>query len=296
MPPADGVFLLLGRRAAAGKKQNAMAVFKLENMTWMAVERLDKAHTVLFLPISPIEEHGPHLPLGTDIFCAQDIAAEAAKIITRQNPRIHAVLAPSMPLGSSPATADFPGTISLQADTLKRVILDVCGALAGHGFRYMVISNHHMDPDHMKAILDAVETLNAGLDVRVIETCSQRFRHYAPSLLEQKAEALGLSGLDMRQEIHADVKETGYMLYRRPELCGSDYKTLAGQKIDLREGLRKGLKTFRQMGAASGYIGSPGHASAEIGRIYFEEFSQSVAQMAIGLLDGTGPSEAVAGK
>lgn len=86
------------------------------------------------------------------------------------------------------------------------------------------------------------------------------------------------------------------MLYRRPELCGSDYKTLAGQKIDLREGLRKGLKTFRQMGAASGYIGSPGHASAEIGRIYFEEFSQSVAQMAIGLLDGTGPSEAVAGK
>ncbi len=258
-----------------------MTVFQLEKMTWMDVQRLDKARTVLFLPISPIEEHGPHLPLGTDIFCARDIAAEAADIITRQAPRIQAVLAPAIPLGCSPATADFPGTISLQADTLKRVISDVCSALAGHGFKYMLISNHHMDPDHMKAILSAVEELNAGLDVRIIETCSRHFQHHTTPMPDRKGQD---PDLDMRLEIHADVKETSYILYRRPEWCARDYRQLPAQKVDLREGRRKGLTTFRQMGAELGYIGSPGRASAEIGRIYFEEFSQSVAQMAIELL------------
>jgi creatinine amidohydrolase len=276
--------------AAAGKNRGAMAVFQLEKMTWVQVERLEKARTVLFLPISPIEEHGPHLPLGTDIFAAQDVAAEAAEIITRQDPQIQAVLAPALPLGCAPVTADFPGTISLRADTLKQVIIDVCSALAGHGFKFMVISNHHMDPAHMNAILNAVEELNTCLDVRIIETCSQHFRHHPASLLEQKGRELDLSDLDMRLEIHADVKETSYILYRRPELCGRDYKQLPDRKIDLREGLRNGKTTFRQMGAASGYIGSPGRASPKIGRIYFDEFSQSVAQMAIGLLKDAGPA------
>ncbi len=270
-----------------------MAIFQLEKMSWTDVDNLDKARSVLFLPVSPIEEHGPHLPLGTDIFCARDIAAGAADIIVRQNPRIQVVLAPSIPLGCAPATADFPGTISLRADTLKRVIEDVCRALAAQGFRYMVISNHHMDPVHMQAILSAVEELNASLDVTIVETCSQHFRRRRA--MERDQQGL-VPDLDMRFEIHADVKETSYILYSRTQLCAGDYKHLPDCKLDLREGLRRGLTTFRQLGAESGYIGSPGRASAEIGRRYLEEFSQSVAQMAFDLLKDAAPSDRDSGR
>ena len=43
-----------------------MSFLKLDEMSWLEVENLNKEKTIIFLPIGPVEEHGPHLPLGTD--------------------------------------------------------------------------------------------------------------------------------------------------------------------------------------------------------------------------------------
>ena len=74
-------------------------------------------------------------------------------------------------------------------------------------------------------------------------------------------------------------------------MCADDYRQLPDQTDALREGLAKRLPTFRQVGAEAGYIGSPGRATAEIGRIYFEDFAKSVAHMAMELLAGDGKKE-----
>jgi hypothetical protein len=78
-------------------------------------------------------------------------------------------------------------------------------------------------------------------------------------------------------------------------LCADDYRQLPDQTDALREGLAKRLPTFRQVGAEAGYIGSPGRATAEIGRIYFEDFAKSVAHMAMELLAGAGESDSAPG-
>lgn len=143
---------------------------QLLELTWVELEALDKNNSIVLVPLSPIEEHGPHLPLGTDIFGARDIAKTAAGYICEENPSLQAVLAPAIPLGCSAITEDFPGTISLRGKTLFHLLVDFCSGLAKSGFKYIIIVNHHLDSVHLKAILEAIETVSKEFEVKIIET------------------------------------------------------------------------------------------------------------------------------
>ena len=229
-------------------------IFKLDRITWMELDRLDRARTLILIPISPLEEHGPHLPIGTDVMAAVDIAEQTAEQLADQAPEHAVVLSPAVPLGCAAITADFPGTLSLRGTTLKNVVVDICQAWVRHGFQYLLLCNHHLDPIHMKAILWAIDEVQAHHGVHIAETMSRSI--YAG--LENEAVTRGQAmGLDMRFEIHADAKETAYMRYRRPELFKPDAAPLDPVLIDVRKGMQGGHRTFKQMGAKLGYIGSP---------------------------------------
>lgn len=259
-----------------------MSIHRLEEMTWVEMDDLDREKTVVWIPISPIEEHGPHLPLGTDLFGARDMAEMAASMLVEKDDSVHAILAPAIPLGGCRITADFPGTISVRGTTLARVVTDVCEAFANHGFRYIIIANHHLDPVHMKAILSAIDDLgNRHPDVHIIEILSRVA--YAGAETEEKKLGRAL-GLDMDLEIHADVRETAYIRHRYPDLFKPQADPLPPVLIDIKDGLRKGLKTFKQMGAKMGYIGSPEAATDKIGRLHLEENARLAANLAVQLI------------
>ena len=61
------------------KKKNSK-VIKLEELNWKQVDELDRDKTIIFLPISPLEEHGPHLPVGTDFLTTKDAVILASSI------------------------------------------------------------------------------------------------------------------------------------------------------------------------------------------------------------------------
>ncbi|TKB23254.1 creatininase family protein [Desulfopila sp. IMCC35006] len=256
---------------------------KLLELSWVELEALDKNQSIVLLPLSPIEEHGPHLPLGTDILAAQDIAETAAGYLCKDNPLLQVVLSPTIPLGCSDVTADFPGTISLRGKTLYHLLVDFCSGLAKSGFTYIIIANHHLDSVHLKAIMEAIETVTAEFQVQIIETAG-RILYSGMTLAEvTKGEELGLS---MKTEVHADVRETSYIKYRYPHLLKQAPEQLSPVLINVREGIRNGLKTFKAMGAEQGYIGSPALASENLGRIHLEEQARIIAEMAIKLMAG----------
>ena len=256
---------------------------QLTEMSWVELEALDKDHSCILLPLSPIEEHGPHLPIGTDIFGAQDIAQLAAKNVCAKDSALQAILSPVIPLGCSPITADFPGTISLRGKTLYNLLVDFCSGLAESGFKYIVIVNHHLDSVHLKAILEAIETVCDRFGVKIIETAGRIF--YSRITVDEitKGEEMGLS---MKTEIHADVRETSFIKYSYPHLIKQNLEQLPPVRIDIREGLQKGLTTFKAMGASQGYIGTPALASAALGKIHLEEQAQITADMIIQLISG----------
>lgn len=256
---------------------------QLTEMTWVELETLDKDHSFVLLPISPIEEHGPHLPLGTDIFGAHDIAQLAAKNVCEKDSTLQAILSPVIPLGCSPITADFPGTISMRGKTLYNLLVDFCTGLADSGFKYIVVVNHHLDSVHLKAILEAIETVCERYGIKIIETAGRIL--YSRITVEEitKGEEMGLS---MKTEIHADVRETSFIKYKYPHLIKHNLEQLPPVHIDIREGLQKGLTTFKAMGASQGYIGTPSLASAALGKIHMEEQAQITADMIIQLISG----------
>jgi creatinine amidohydrolase len=259
-----------------------MAIHRLEEMTWMEMDHLDRQNTVVWIPISPIEAHGPHLPLGTDLFGARDVAETAAALLVETDARLNSVLAPAIPLGGCRITADFPGTISVRGTTLARVVTDVCGSLAAHGFRYMVIANHHLDPVHVKAILEAIDGLSKRHpDLRIIEVLSRVV--YAGTETEAKRQGRDM-GLDMEREVHADVRETAYIRYRYPNLFKPQSTPLPPVLIDVAAGIRKGMQTFKQMGAQMGYLGTPEAATEEFGRLHLQENARLAADLAVKLV------------
>jgi creatinine amidohydrolase len=260
-----------------------MTFQKLDEMSWVEVENLNKDKAIIFLPIGPVEEHGPHLPVGTDFFAARDIAELAAHYVNQQDDTVHTVVAPVIPVGCSQITADFPGTISLRGTTLARLVVDICTSLVRHGFRYMVIANHHLEPMHVKAILTAIQEVSSHHAVRIIETAS--IIAYSGLHTEETQKGLAM-GLDMKREIHADVRETSFIRYRYPHLIKGDVTQLSPVLIDIDEALRKGCSTFKEMGAHEGYLGTPSRSTEEYGRLHLEEGARLTADLALKLIHG----------
>jgi creatinine amidohydrolase len=88
------------------------------------------------LPIGSIEQHGPHLPNGTDTFAAELVAREVADLL-------EAVYVPFGPYGVTPIHAGHPGTVTLRPETFQALLTDICTELVAAGVRTLVLVNWH---------------------------------------------------------------------------------------------------------------------------------------------------------
>jgi creatinine amidohydrolase len=100
-----------------------------------AREALARSRAVV-LPIGSIEQHGPHLPNGTDTMAAELVAREVAA-------RLDAVYAPFCPYGVTPIHAGHPGSVTLRRETFEALLSDVCTELVQAGAETVVLVNWH---------------------------------------------------------------------------------------------------------------------------------------------------------
>lgn len=260
-----------------------MTSYRYDELTWEEVDALPKENTIVFLSVNPVEEHGVHLPLGTDVFEGADLAEKAAAYLPEFDSELVGVVFPPIPLGSAGVTKDFPGTIHVGGKTLMRVVKAVCGSLARSGFRYILVVNHHGDPVHIKAIHVGAKRVMKKFNVKIYEPAGNII-YGDESLLD--ARIFEKTGLERKYETHADVVETSHMLYRYPRLVKETYKSLKPFKVDISQQMRKGNRTFKKMGSQQGHLGSPALADAELGRIHLEDGGRLLAECAFKLHRG----------
>ncbi len=93
-------------------------------------------HPLVVIPTGSVEQHGPHLPFGTDYYAALVIARRVAQ-------DLQALLLPFTPLGVTPFHMSFSGTITLNPETFMSLLTDVCESMIRHGVKRFVIINWH---------------------------------------------------------------------------------------------------------------------------------------------------------
>src|SRR5687767_4706638 len=130
----------------------------LAKIPFPEVERLARAGKALvILPVGVVEEHGAHLPLGVDSFAAEAYATATAPHLEEQGYEV--LVAPTINYGVAHQALDFAGTLTLQPETLKSLVVDIGRSLAKHRLDRLVVLNGHRDKVHTKTLDDARSTL-----------------------------------------------------------------------------------------------------------------------------------------
>lgn len=189
----------------------------MSSLSWVAYqERLQEDGLVLLLPCGALEQHGPHLPLGTDALLSAAIAQAVAE-------KVNGLVAPTLSYGykSQPKSGGgqhFPGTTSLDGQSLSQITRDVVREFARHGVKKLVIVDGHYENQWFltEGIDLALRELGADNPLRIMrleywDFCTEAtLNHVFPD---------GFPGFALE---HAAVIETSLMLHFYPNLVALD--------------------------------------------------------------------------
>jgi len=169
-----------------------------------AFEAWRARHRTVILPVGSVEEHGPHLPLGTDAFHAIELARRVAELRP-------VLVAPPLYYGVCRSTREHPGTVSISGDTLRALVTDLGREFYRNGMRHLLLLSGHAGGTHMAALTEAGEQLLAELPRLNIAICNildllREVLAARPELVQTKGDA------------HAGEVETALMLATCPHL------------------------------------------------------------------------------
>ncbi|GAB4476368.1 MAG: hypothetical protein Kow00124_18350 [Anaerolineae bacterium] len=241
---------------------------RLDQMTLAGLRALNRARTVALLPVGMIEQHGSHLPLGTDNFSVEALTLATAAHLLEADAGLHVLVLPTIPYGTDPVDLRRPelfqaaGSVWISRDTLKQVVAEVCGHLVRYGFRHIFPLGYHGGADQSRALAEVCAEMRArhpGLVM--VEPLGYVLAGAAADISPGVATLLGRplttqEQIALRGSIHAGMYETSVMLALRPDLVSPAYRTLPS--IEANE--------MVTMPDWPGYVGAgPSHANAEVG-------------------------------
>jgi creatinine amidohydrolase len=178
----------------------------LDELSTIEAKRAAQAGTVVIFPVGSVEEHGKHLPLCTDSIQSEYIAEEAAK-------KTGCLVAPPFRQGICNAGHNFPGTMSIEFETLRSVARDVMSELARNGFTRIIVLTGHAGSSHMTALkLAAQEVVQKGAGNAKKKTRIMVLSDY--DFADGFKEKLGFP----KEDGHAGAIETSRMMAIRPDL------------------------------------------------------------------------------
>lgn len=240
-------------------------IAKWENLTRDEIAALDKDKTIVFLPTGATEQHGAHLPVGTDSIILATLIDKFVAEETFEEGNL--LFAPQLCVGKSNEHMGFAGTLTFGTQTYYSMLHDLVKAIAASGFKKLVLLNSHGGNTDMLNMISRDLRIDFGMNVFV-------FDWWFTSFWNKGLEGLKESGT--YGVFHACELETSLMLHARPEtvhmelavdedpvacLKDNDYVTVFGP-------YNAGWKTSDV--TQSGVIGAPSYATAEKGAKLFD--------------------------
>ena len=225
---------------------------RLKEMRPAEVSAAIEADPRLIIPIGTCEQHGPHMPLGSDTLIVEHLADDFSA-------EFGILRAPTLEYGVNVVTErEYAGNASLRKKTLHRMLNDLVDSWERTGIQeFIFLTSHEHDP-HLEALSTVV---TSGARVRVVDILG-----------------IGVSDLldGQMEPMHGDEVDTSLMLYLAPELVAPD---LAQDYMMSRDELRRYRRGWlRVPGKSPGSIGRPTLATAAKGRAIYDRIRSRISE------------------
>ena len=271
---------------------------RLEELTTAEFDAMDRQRTLIVLPVSPIEEHGPHLPLCTDGILAKGLARGVIQRLAERRPEWTYVRAPWFPIGCY--TLEMAGSVEIDQAAVRSVVASFGRSMARYGFGTIVVVNGHGGPGHGAALEEACREVSRQCDVRMIypigkvitELFDGRYfdrytEHLGRELSEDERWALS-------RDYHAGAIETSIVLHERPDLVKGD----PGELPDI-VSTKVGMMRYfwgDKVGEKPGYMGFPSRHSPSLATATEAVLCDEVAALVERAMDGEDVQAEIAGE
>lgn len=228
--------------------------YALDELTWPEAGRVLSRDPRVLLPVGALEQHGPHLPLGTNTFLAEAVARTVSA-------RMRLLRAPTFPYGvTAGERGSHAGTATLRRKTLHRAINELLASWEDHGVSEIVLITAHRYERHLDALLMALTSRSRTtvIDLHAVDV---------GDLLE------GTPELE-----HGGELETSLMLHLAPDRVRRE--EIADHPPSMRE-----ARTYIQQRMPTappdsrGVLGFPSLATPEKGRAVFERWVGAVMDL-----------------
>jgi creatinine amidohydrolase len=243
--------------------------FLLNELTREEARAIAPEALALF-PVGATEQHGPHLPAGTDTFAVEQIAREAARGVAD---RLPIVVAPTLPFGSSHHHLPFGGTMSLGTETYYRTVYDLVESLIDGGFRRVMILNGHGGNNELIQLVVRDLALKHPAHLAAASYWTVAW----DALVAAEAHRHG------RLPGHAGAFETSLVMALRPDLVREPRPHRDGDHaVDPRTfALPVRVESHGWWQRTDGFTDSPDGGSAERGRAYMAAVAEAVGRFLV---------------
>jgi creatinine amidohydrolase len=244
----------------------------MAEMTWQEAEEAAAGGAVALWALGVIEQHGPHLPTGTDVYLPSARLRRARQLLAQRG--IASIIVPPFFWGINGVSASYPASFVVRPAIMIELMLDVFSSLARDGYRRVFCVTGHGEALHNSTLFEGVRrgAANTGMDISFAadEGLLARLR-INPADPCVTAYRLAQDNTTM-PDIHAGAGETSQMLALYPGLVKqtslASLSPVAFTVADLAE-WRQGYDVSRRK-TPLGYVGNPAKASASVGAQDFE--------------------------
>lgn len=215
------------------------------------------------LPIGAVEAHGPHLPLGTDVVIAEAMARTCAERLGAGQRSIF--ILPPLWYTAAGFADNFPGTVSVEGDTVRDLVRQIATSLKEHGITTLAIANAHLDPAHLSSLREAAADPPTGARIVFLDLTRRRVAERLTEEFQTGA-------------CHAGRFEGSVVLAEAPELFRNDIaRGLRPNPASLSAAIREGRTSFEEAGGDRAYFGWPSDATVDEGRASVETLGTLLA-------------------
>jgi creatinine amidohydrolase len=242
------------------------------DLRWPDISGAAAARWIAVLPLAATEQHGPHLPLGTDVMIAEAYLARVRELLSASIP---AIFLPVQPVGISTEHIDYPGTLTLPAEVALKSWMALGESVARAGIRKLIMVTSHGGNSAAMGLV--AQDLRAQHGMLVVTTGWARFG--APDGL--------FTAEELRHGVHGGAVETSIMLARYPQQVRSE------KIADFRSSAIAMEKYYRRLSAqrpaplawqaqdlhTSGAVGDATQASAEKGELLLDHGARAFCEL-----------------